>query len=204
MSNPIPLSEVPEDIGRNDPCPCGSGRKYKKCCQRVHRMQREAEKRSRGVEDLVDESTNAWGMLKLLRQVRDNNMYALFYDMTHDEGPFRERFEGKTEFIGAADAGEELLVSGPDADLRRIRLDGIDNYVLLTEGLDDPRSTKYRYNVIILRPNEYDAAGEPRDVDHKGLRVWDIERHERPKDAVEDGDLSLTDLEYEWGASAEA
>ncbi|MEE9287487.1 MAG: SEC-C metal-binding domain-containing protein, partial [Gammaproteobacteria bacterium] len=19
-------------IGRNDPCPCGSGRKYKKCC----------------------------------------------------------------------------------------------------------------------------------------------------------------------------
>jgi uncharacterized protein len=21
-----------EDVGRNDPCPCGSGRKYKKCC----------------------------------------------------------------------------------------------------------------------------------------------------------------------------
>ena len=21
------------DIGRNDPCPCGSGKKYKKCCQ---------------------------------------------------------------------------------------------------------------------------------------------------------------------------
>jgi len=21
-----------EKIGRNDPCPCGSGRKYKKCC----------------------------------------------------------------------------------------------------------------------------------------------------------------------------
>ena len=20
-------------VGRNDPCPCGSGRKYKKCCQ---------------------------------------------------------------------------------------------------------------------------------------------------------------------------
>jgi preprotein translocase subunit SecA len=23
-----------KDIGRNDPCPCGSGRKYKKCCGR--------------------------------------------------------------------------------------------------------------------------------------------------------------------------
>jgi uncharacterized protein YecA (UPF0149 family) len=22
----------PEKVGRNDPCPCGSGKKYKKCC----------------------------------------------------------------------------------------------------------------------------------------------------------------------------
>ena len=21
-----------EDVGRNDPCPCGSGKKFKKCC----------------------------------------------------------------------------------------------------------------------------------------------------------------------------
>ena len=24
--------EVAQRIGRNDPCPCGSGQKYKKCC----------------------------------------------------------------------------------------------------------------------------------------------------------------------------
>ncbi|MGH7576811.1 MAG: SEC-C metal-binding domain-containing protein, partial [Longimicrobiales bacterium] len=30
-ARPKPL--VAEDkVGRNDPCPCGSGRKYKKCC----------------------------------------------------------------------------------------------------------------------------------------------------------------------------
>ncbi len=23
-----------EEVGRNDPCPCGSGKKYKKCCGR--------------------------------------------------------------------------------------------------------------------------------------------------------------------------
>jgi uncharacterized protein YecA (UPF0149 family) len=22
----------PEKVGRNDPCPCGSGKKFKKCC----------------------------------------------------------------------------------------------------------------------------------------------------------------------------
>lgn len=29
-----PLTRPGEKIGRNDPCPCGSGRKYKACCLR--------------------------------------------------------------------------------------------------------------------------------------------------------------------------
>lgn len=28
----VPRNEDGEEIGRNDPCPCGSGKKYKKCC----------------------------------------------------------------------------------------------------------------------------------------------------------------------------
>ncbi len=31
---PIPTEELSRRIGRNEPCPCGSGRKYKKCCGR--------------------------------------------------------------------------------------------------------------------------------------------------------------------------
>ena len=27
-----PYKKTDADIGRNDPCPCGSGLKYKKCC----------------------------------------------------------------------------------------------------------------------------------------------------------------------------
>ena len=30
----IPIRRETPKIGRNDPCPCGSGRKYKKCCGR--------------------------------------------------------------------------------------------------------------------------------------------------------------------------
>ncbi len=32
LSPPIPIIEQSPKIGRNAPCPCGSGRKYKKCC----------------------------------------------------------------------------------------------------------------------------------------------------------------------------
>ena len=29
-----PIRDTAPHIGRNDPCPCGSGKKYKKCCGR--------------------------------------------------------------------------------------------------------------------------------------------------------------------------
>jgi len=29
---PAPLKSVQAKVGRNDPCPCGSGKKYKQCC----------------------------------------------------------------------------------------------------------------------------------------------------------------------------
>ena len=32
--NPLPQILNPGKVGRNDPCPCGSGKKYKKCCGR--------------------------------------------------------------------------------------------------------------------------------------------------------------------------
>jgi SEC-C motif-containing protein len=31
LQKPAPIKQAPK-IGRNDPCPCGGGKKYKKCC----------------------------------------------------------------------------------------------------------------------------------------------------------------------------
>ena len=28
----FPVKRAAPKVGRNDPCPCGNGRKYKKCC----------------------------------------------------------------------------------------------------------------------------------------------------------------------------
>ena len=39
------------DIGRNDPCPCGSGQKYKKCHQRKSRIQKQISKLSDQSQD---------------------------------------------------------------------------------------------------------------------------------------------------------
>ena len=52
----------PRSVGRNDPCPCGSGRKYKKCCLRkeagaqesVHKRDAVHDRDERLVQDLVE------------------------------------------------------------------------------------------------------------------------------------------------------
>jgi hypothetical protein len=30
-----PVKSQPVEVGRNQPCPCGSGKKFKKCCRRL-------------------------------------------------------------------------------------------------------------------------------------------------------------------------
>ena len=34
-----PVNRASRKIGRNDPCPCGSGKKYKNCCMLKDQMQ---------------------------------------------------------------------------------------------------------------------------------------------------------------------
>lgn len=36
MIGPAPVRREEPKVGRNDPCPCGSGKKYKKCCATAH------------------------------------------------------------------------------------------------------------------------------------------------------------------------
>jgi preprotein translocase subunit SecA len=33
-AHPVQMTPGGKPVGRNDPCPCGSGKKYKKCCGR--------------------------------------------------------------------------------------------------------------------------------------------------------------------------
>jgi len=37
LSAPVEPTSPDRKVGRNDPCPCGSGKKYKKCCGRPDR-----------------------------------------------------------------------------------------------------------------------------------------------------------------------
>ena len=57
-------------IGRNDPCPCGSGKKYKKCCLNrqyvdVKTLMRDVLSKYGYSCDIIDVVTNAYEMVAM-------------------------------------------------------------------------------------------------------------------------------------------
>ncbi len=191
---------IPKDIGRNDPCPCGSGKKYKKCHFREQQMQAEAARQTRSVETLILPETIPWEVFKLLGEASQTNLFGFFHDMTHELGPLRQRFPERTAFLIAADGGEFTLPAGAGYELVRLRVDAPDVVLLLVKGAQDQRVSEITYELVTLRPNQSDDAGEDREVAHAGWRVWDVQRMSRAKSEVSapDGDLDLDTLGLAW------
>lgn len=189
---------IPDNIGRNDPCPCGSGQKYKKCCYRVHQVQREASKQTRNVEDLIGPSTIPLKVYQILEQANEANLGAFVYDMFHELGPQRERYAAATDYLLALDKGQDELPASGRFAFARMRVDSPDVFLLLTAGADDPKVDYVEYDIVTLRPNEVDATGQEREVRHPGWRIWAIRRVRRAKSELTDTDLSLGELGVAW------
>jgi hypothetical protein len=87
-------------VGRNDPCPCGSGKKYKQCCLRA-----EAAKRAQGANDRSEAVPRAvqWLMLKHDRRVRQALDEGFFGTLNDDE---YERLQ-----VDQAEAFQGILVN---------------------------------------------------------------------------------------------
>ncbi|MEC9397431.1 MAG: SEC-C domain-containing protein [Myxococcota bacterium] len=190
--------EIPSDIGRNDPCPCGSGKKYKKCHMRLHQAQREAEKSTRSVEQLVNDETLPFQVYKMIAQATENNLVALIWEMSHELGPFRAAFPEQSNYLLEVNSGKATLPAGAEQEFMRLRIDLPDAYILLARGADDPRVGHVTYELITLRANEYDGDLNTREVEHQGWRIWDIQTHRRDKSELEDADLSISEFGVGW------
>ena len=169
------LIDVPSDIGRNDPCPCGSGKKYKKCHMRINQALNKAEKKTRSIEQLISSNTNPYQAYKILADINANNLIALFYDAGHIQGPWRKQHAKKDDFLLAASEGKFTLPAGSSFEFLRMRVDEPDVHILLASNADDPRYDQVTYQVITLRRNEFDVDGKPRQVPNAGWRLWDFQ-----------------------------
>ncbi len=184
-----------KDIGRNDPCPCGSGQKFKKCHEKSLKIQKVAEKKTRSAEQLIGSKTHAWNVYKLLQMVQEDNHTALFWELGHELGAFRTKFPTVESYLEATEYGTERLPASKDYDLRRMRVDGPDVLLLMSRGHNDPKTTNVQLDVVRLRPNEFDENRKLRPVQYRGFRIWSIQKFEKPKG---DREVNFEDLGFTW------
>jgi len=90
-------------VGRNDPCPCGSGKKFKKCCEskieedKLTSLYGESWKdtdldkfKDLGPSAVIDEYLKAF----------KSEDYGVMYDFHTDDSPLKKKKPSKLEFIG--------------------------------------------------------------------------------------------------------
>jgi len=161
-------------IGRNAPCPCGSGKKYKKCCyEKDQQLLRDASPyegitmtQLRSMPSLVDDADmiremRAYELKKLQpANLNEDQLYQAYrradhfgmrefaYDMLLElkDRPDRENF--------ALEHMEDLLDSALDVgdiDLARKVMD-----LITLEGLHDAEAVKFRFDLVENREH-YDA-----------------------------------------------
>ena len=158
---------------RNDPCPCGSGRKYKQCCMKRDKARAQLNRSSRSIEDLVKPDTIPYFFWKKWNEARARGELALLYAMTALEGPYRSQFADEEAFCSWSQ--NHRLPLGDDWQLQQIKVDEKKAYILGTRGLKDNRRRYVDLNLMHLVKTP------------EGWRVFDFKEQQllRGEDAVE-------------------
>ena len=80
-----PEASPPGPAGRNDPCPCGSGKKYKKCCLEKH--QAEESKRLKELQFKPKEGTPAAKATTAPKHPQDRSWFGMKRFFSKPSGP---------------------------------------------------------------------------------------------------------------------
>jgi tetratricopeptide (TPR) repeat protein len=145
-----------EKAGRNDPWPCGSGKKYKKCCLRMH----EADERQRAAEQQAERDQRAAAHRASLREARA----AMLADVEDDTD----------ELDAASNAAVDLVRAGKLDETERAARDLLERFPYVHDGWDrlgmvyeargdnQKAADCYRKVIDFIRahPDDYDDAFE--------------------------------------------
>ena len=128
-------------IGRNAPCPCGSGKKYKKCCARKDQLaERVATTTSDVSEELAPDATvyAVWRAWRKAREVADFNF---LFDLIIPDSPLAAAVGDRTAFVAACADGTAVIPTGERAAFEHLSIrEGELAKLLQTVDANDPAS----------------------------------------------------------------
>ena len=127
-------------IGRNDPCPCGSGKKYKKCCQ--NQSLNEIPQSNTGYifdEDSLDQESNQ--IVDLIHQGRFDEAEKAAFKLLIDYPDVHDGFER---------LGMLYEKQGKNAQAAEMYQKALD-FIIDKDGFDEEGRDYYREKISLLR-----------------------------------------------------
>lgn len=84
---------------RNEPCHCGSGKKYKNCCMRKDEAQAQLSKQTYDVRRVIGPNTSPYIFWKRWSAACSRNEFGLVYDMLLANGELADKFRTAEDFF---------------------------------------------------------------------------------------------------------
>lgn len=128
-------------IGRNDPCPCGSGNKYKRCCLEL--------------DEKAERDARAAVAAALAAEQAEDDEFAEWSDKLDDDSNVVIDLIEAGELDQAEQAAHQLIANYPEVH------DGYDRLGMVYEARKEPKKAADCYRKVIdfmqAHPTDYDA-----------------------------------------------
>ena len=166
-------------IGRNAPCPCGSGKKYKKCCARKDQLaQRVATTTCDVSEELASDATvyAVWRAWRKAREIADFNF---LFDLIIPDSPLGATVGDRAAFVAACVDGTAVISTGEQASFEHLSIrEGEIAKLLQTVDAEDPASPTVTCECIEYRKT-------PEGWRLGGFEAKVLQKAEKPKIGLE-------------------
>lgn len=159
------MSDAFPSVGRNEPCPCGSGKKYKKCHYQEDVIKRQASQSPSNLGDFLPSNAPAYLWYKGLRMIVNRRDWNLLYESFIEGSAIHEQFTSAEDFVSKARTSpSHAPMGGDDYTLRRFRFLGDHVFILGVRGEEDRSADEVEYELLACRGTS------------GGLRIYDMNR----------------------------
>jgi hypothetical protein len=164
------------NVGRNDPCPCGSGKKFKKCHYKTVQIQMQAQKQQVSLGSFVRPGQYPFQWLKGIQMLVNRRDWAVLHEVFEEGSPAHQAFPSVEGFVEKARSSSDIApVSGADYKVRRFHTVDEFAFIMGVRNTEDRRVKDATFEVLALRNTP------------AGYRITHMERVDVPKtDGMED------------------
>ncbi|MCA9563467.1 MAG: SEC-C domain-containing protein [Myxococcales bacterium] len=143
-------------VGRNDPCPCGSGKKYKRCCFKTDQTDQRASSEKRDVATVLKPDASIYKVWLEWRNARKQADFPFMYRLLSEGETLRSAFADERAFVEACAEGSSAPVPrGEPAAFVHLRIvEGEHAELLQSIGADDAALQQFEVEKIAFTKRE--------------------------------------------------